>query len=64
MLASDLSGRPGMAGGSAGFSRKDTITSLSSMCMTPNPLASLRGTSRQPIVTSAPCSTCWRSISS
>src|SRR5450759_2092683 len=53
MLASDLSGLPGIGGGSAGFSRKDWITPWSSTCMIPKPLDSERGISRQPIVTSA-----------
>jgi hypothetical protein len=35
-----------------------------STCMTPKPVASMRGTSRQPMVTSAPVSTCCCSISS
>ena len=34
----------------------DRIWSLASTCITPKPDASLRGTSRQPTVTSAPCS--------
>ena len=58
MLASALSGLSGMPGGSAGFSRKATIRSLASTCITPKPVASMRGTSRQPTVTSASASTC------
>jgi hypothetical protein len=38
------------------------IASFSSTAITPKPVASLRGTTRQPIVTSAPELTCWRSI--
>ena len=59
-----MSGWPGMPGGSAGFSTKAVISSFSSTCMTPKPTASIRGTSRQPTVTSAPWSTCCWSISS
>ena len=40
MLASAMSGWPGMAGGSAGFSRKAMMRSLSSTCITPKPIAS------------------------
>src|SRR5882724_4798854 len=57
MLASDLSGFPGIGGGSAGFSRNDWIVSSSLTCMIPNALDSARGISRQPTVTSARCST-------
>ena len=49
-----MSGLPGMPGGSCGFSRNETIRSCSSTCITPNAIASMRGTSRQPTVTSAP----------
>jgi hypothetical protein len=62
--ASAMSGWPGMPGGSAGFSTKAVIWSLSSTCMTPKPVASMRGTSRQPTVASAPESTCCCSINS
>ena len=64
MLASATSGLPGIGGGSFGFSRKDRMRSCSSMCMTPKPEASSRGTSRQPMVTSAPAATCCWSICS
>ena len=64
MLASDLSGLPGIGGGSAGFSRNDWMTSFSSTWMMPKALDSDRGISRQPTVTSAFCSTCCCSISS
>jgi hypothetical protein len=33
-----------------------------SVAMTPKAVASMRGTVRQPMVTSAPDSTCWRSM--
>ena len=59
-----MSGRSGMPGGSAGFSMKLLIVSCSSTCITPKPVASMRGTSRQPSVTSAPESTCCCSITS
>ena len=62
MLTSDFPGSPGIAGGSAGFSMNERTASFSSTCITPNPLASVRGTSRQPTVTSAFWSTCWRSM--
>ncbi len=52
-----MSGLSGMPGGSFGFSRKVLIVPLSSTCMTPKPMASMRGTSRQPTVTLAPLST-------
>ena len=64
MLASDTCGLPGMGGGSAGFSTKSVMRPVSSMAMTPKPLASARGTSMQAMVTSAPESTCCCSISS
>ena len=53
-----MSGCPGIAGGSAGFSRKSTMRPVTSVCMTPKPDASSRGTVRQPTVTLAPVSTC------
>jgi hypothetical protein len=51
--ASAWSGSPGMVGGSAGFSTKLVITLFSSTAITPKPVASALGTTRQPTVTSA-----------
>jgi hypothetical protein len=61
MLASAMSGRPGIAGGSAGFSTKPVTRRCASTCITPNATASMRGTSIQPTVQSAPLST-WSRI--
>ena len=41
MLQSDLSGWPGIAGGSLGFSKKEWITLFTSTAMTPKPVASV-----------------------
>jgi hypothetical protein len=57
MLASARSGLPGIAGGSAGFSTNSRMRRCASMCMTPKAVASMRGTSMQPTVHSAPV---WR----
>ena len=57
MLASAMSGWPGMAGGSVGFSMKSTIWCLASTAITPNALASARGTAMQPTVHSRPLDT-------
>jgi hypothetical protein len=55
MLASDWSGLPGMAGGSAGFSTNSVMwLSASSIAITPKALASSRGTSMQPTVHGPP----------
>jgi hypothetical protein len=40
------------------------MRSVVSTAITPKPEASVRGTSTQATVTSAPCSTCWRSMGS
>ena len=45
---------PGMPGGSFGFSRNDDDAVVRVDCITPKPVASMRGTSMQPTVTSAP----------
>ena len=55
--ASALSGLPGIGSGSAGFSVNFVIRKFSSTDITPNSLASLHGTSIQPTVRSASCST-------
>ena len=62
MDASERSGLPGMAGGSAGFSTKEVTRLLSSMAITPKAFASLRSTSMQPTVTPAPDSAWSASI--
>ena len=54
MLPSATVGRPGIDGGSAGFSTKLEDRRSSSMAITPNAVASSRGTSRQPTVTPSP----------
>ena len=56
MLASEMSGLPGIVGGSAGFSTKLVILRESSTAITPKAVASARGTSMQPTVQPAPCS--------
>ena len=57
MLASVVSGRPGMAGGSAGFSMKSVMLRSSSTAITPKAVASARGTSMQPTVQPRPLRT-------
>jgi hypothetical protein len=52
-----------MVGGSGGFSTKSTMRRSSSMAITPKAVASLRGTSMQPTVTSLPSATWSASIS-
>ena len=47
MLASAMSGWPGIAGGSAGFSRKPVIVRSASTAITPKALALSRGTAMQ-----------------
>ena len=49
---------PGIGGGSSGFSRNSRMLWFSSTCMTPNSLASLRGTSMQPTVQGLLLSAC------
>ena len=63
MLASARVGLPGMAGGSAGFSTKSMMWSLSSIAITPKAVASMRGTAMQPTVHSRPLATWSASIS-
>ena len=63
MLASEVSGLPGMAGGLAGFSMKSMMRRCSSTAITPKALASLRGTSMQPTVQGRPCAAWSASIS-
>ena len=64
MLASVHPGRPGISGGSAGFSRNETMRPSASISITPKPFASGVGTSRQATVTSAPELTCCTSMRS
>jgi hypothetical protein len=54
--------RPGMGGGVSGFSTKLRMRKSPSTAITPKPLASATGTSRQPTVTSACRVTCAASI--
>ncbi len=63
MLASDISGLPGMAGGSTGFSTKSMIWRCSLTAITPKALASLRGTSMQATVHGRPWAAWSASIS-
>ena len=63
MLASAMSGLPGMAGGLAGFSTKSVMCRRSSTAITPKALASLRGTSMQPTVQGRPSAAWSASIS-
>ena len=63
MDANVSSGRPGSAGGSAGFSRNASIVSPSvAVWITPNSVASVRGTEIAETVTPAPPSRCWSII--
>ena len=64
MLARQRPWRPGMQGGSAGFSKNAVILSDASTAITPKLLASATETSMQPTVTSAFCSQCCCSIGS
>ncbi|MDT4879763.1 hypothetical protein FQZ97_1154670 [compost metagenome] len=61
MLASAVSGLPGMWGGWAGFSRKRTTLRCASMSITPKAVASASGTSMQATVHFFPSAT-WSAI--
>ena len=57
--ANASSGRPGRGGGSAGFSRKASmVRPFAAAWITPNAVASLRGTGMAATVTPAPYWTC------
>jgi hypothetical protein len=62
MEAKLSSGASGSPGGSAGFSRKPFTLPLASASMTPNSVASLRGTRSPAMVTPALVCRCWSII--
>ena len=63
MEANARSSWPGIGGGSAGFSRNASIVRPSlAVLMTPNALASGRGTGSAATVTPAPQAMCWSII--